>query len=416
MKSGKIALAAMLLIVCAVSSGAFARSEDARPHGLVLPVQNAREEMRAACERFFKGARETPTRERYEEARDVERHDYTSSKAPDAVLVRTGNEYRWTATWGDAIERVYTAFSRTDGTVYRLVCEGPSFASAESWTLDDTEKTCAFVRAWLGDVGWQDAQIVEICNYPKEESRLENAEYGHEVLLWFPGGEEARIKVIPGTSEVRSVMWSEQIPSGCPTRAEENAWYERQAREAVQRYLGETIEEEAVTIDTDSQYHMDAELPIWTWKTVELTTRKDGKWLYRVELNGDGVRRVQRAYTGMDNFDPFDNAGCESMLYAWNAQWAMGDMQRISEVEEQISAYLNEQGIEHKAWTGNWVCDTLLSYDRSVIDGKDTDIYLVFSYEKPEGVLYMSGGYIQVGYSLYQNRIAYVDLNVDSNG
>lgn len=388
-----------------------------RTQGLVLPEQNAQEEMLRACARFFKSAREMPSKERYEEEKGVERRDYPSSKAPDAVFIRTGNEYRWTATWGGVIERTYTAYAQPDGTVYRLVCEGPSFASAASWTLDDTETTHAFMRAWLADVGWQEAQIVEICVYPKAESNLENAEYGHEVLLWFPGGEEARVKVIPRTGEVRCVMWSEQAPSGCQTQAEENAWYERQARAAIQRYLGETVDAEAaVAIDTASQYHMNAQYPVWTWKTVELTPQDGGEWLYRVELNADGVRRVQRAYTGLSGVNPIDDADREEMLYAWDAQWALEDVQRIREVEEGISEYLQKQGIPHKAWSGDWAVGALLTYSQEVIAGKDTDVYLVFSYEKPEGTLYSSGGYIQVGYSLYQRRIAYVDLNVDSNG
>lgn len=114
--------------------------------------------------------------------------------------------------------------------------------------------------------------------------------------------------------------------------------------------------------------------------------------------------------------NPIDDADREEMLYAWDAQWALEDVQRIRAVEEGISEYLQKQGIPHKAWSGDWAVGALLTYSQEVIAGKDTDVYLVFSYEKPEGTLYSSGGYIQVGYSLCQRRIAYVDLNVDSNG
>ncbi len=412
MKHGKIVLAALLLIFSAVSEGAFARAEAARPHGLVLPVQNAREEMRSACARFFLNARETPTQEEYEELSGVERSERTSLPAPQAEVDLTANEYRLTTVSGMEIERTYTAYARLDGTVYRLTCEGPAFVSMTPWGMEDLDSTRIFMHSWLQEVGWPDAQIVEIKPYPVDASDEDGVQPGHEVLLWFPGGEETRVKVLPASGSVSSVMWSEQAPSGQPTREAENAWYERQAREALKTYLDiELPDETLVTVNRDGQYSLNSRYPVWGTRTIEFSYEAQYPFVYRVDLNGDGVRRVQCAYQGADG-----SKTMEDLLQDWHAQWAQNDPEQIIQMESSIAAYLAEKKIAHEPWVGARTLGPVLSYVPMEIARDDTDIYLIYSYAKPGGKLYCANEYLQVGYSLYQKRIAFVDLCVDGNG
>ena len=380
-----------------------------------LHAQDAQAELRDACRRFFKAARGTIQTEAYEEEFGVTRDEHPSLNPPDSVQPRTGNRYRWTTATG-AIERTYTAYTDLDGRIYRLTYEGPSFAAISSWPLDDVETTRAFVRDWLKEVGWQQAQIVEIITYPVQERDGPWGWQGHEVLVWFPGGIEARVKVHTGAGEVRSIMWSEQAPSGQMTRADEAAWYEQQARDAVSEYLREELPEEMnVSINTDSQFCIDSRIPVWAWKTIELVPKDGSDWLYRVELNGDGVRRVQRAYTGAQLKGDVYSAQDE-MLSAWNAHWVKTDPAWVRELENEISAYLEGLGIVREPWDGTYGVSGMLTFHMGIIAGKDTDYYLVYSYAKPGGRLYRAGEYIQVGYSLYQNQIAFLDLCADGNG
>lgn len=409
-RAGACLLACMLWLL-----GMTALAEDAADIEVRLPPQAERERMIEACRRFFKAARGTIQTESFEAELDIAQEVYASMILPPEGYPRKCNLYRWTTTTG-AVERTYTAYTDLVGRVYCLTYEGPSLTAATPWTLGDVETTRAFVRDWLKEVGWHDAQIVEIAIYPKQAMEGPWGWQGHEVLLWFPGGMEARVKVYPATGEVRSVMWCEQAPSGQATRADEAALYERQAREAVRTYLGEELAADMnVSISADSQYHIHAYRPVWAWRTVELVPKDGSDWLYRVELNGDGIRRVQRAYTGAQMRGDLYSAQ-DAMLTAWDARWALDNPVRVRALEREISAYLEELGIAHEPWEGSSNVTGVVPTDTALIAGKDTDYYLVYSYAKPGGRLFMAGEYIQVGYSLYQNRIAYIDLCVDGNG
>ncbi len=409
-RKGACLLACMLWLL-----GMTALAEGAADIEVRLPPQAERERMIEACRRFFKAARGPSQTVTFEEALAVDRDMNPSLAPPDGAVRRTCNRYRWTTLAG-AIERAYTAYTDLEGRVYRLTYEGPSLAAATPWPLGDEETTRTFVKDWLKEVGWQQAQIVEVATCPAQQMEGPMGWQGHEVLLWFPGGMEARVKVHTAAAEVRSVMWSEQAPSGQKTRVDEALWYEQQARAAVRRYLGEELPEAMnVSVDTGSQYVIEGYIPVWAWKIVELVPKDGSDWLYRVELNGDGIRRVQRAYTGAQMQGDIYSAQ-DAMLTAWDARWAQKEPQRVRALEGEISAYLDEQGITYEPWDGSYGVSGMMAYHGSVIAGKDTDYYLLYAYAKPGGSLYTANEYIQVGYSLYQNRIAYIDLCVDGNG
>ena len=205
-----------------------------------------------------------------------------------------------------------------------------------------------------------------------------------------------------------------------PVRAEElqmteaDAPYVQAARDAIEWYLEDTIAPEASV----KKYQALAERFI-----LEIDPKDESGLLYRVEFASDGVRRVQRVYTGIEDFWSEASPDLEKWLEAWGYGW-LSERElpvadgRLAKMAETARAFARDKGMDCNEWTGVYLIGAMPLPAEEVEDGRNTDIFLIFQYPVVAGNtdLYYGGSSINVGYSLYQNEISFFDFRYDSNG
>lgn len=232
-------------------------------------------------------------------------------------------------------------------------------------------------------------------------------------LATFAVAEPTPVKEEP-TIEVKVTdMIEEETEQVTEPHTEEEA-YVRLARKAVKDYLGVDLDEKIETQYADRMWEMSCR--IISFDPVD-------EQIYRVAIGDDGIHRVYVVHMGEPDFAEGSTA---SWAEKWGEPWVNDNLpenglemtgeagSRITEIEREADAYLQALGIPHLPWVGTWEIDTLATDDYT---HESTDLILCIRYPNGSGIRMLdAGSSVDVGYSLYSKKIAYIALVRDGNG